>query len=342
MDTAQRPEKNGSDAMDMTLVTGPNGFVGSHLVSALLSEGVRVRCLVRRTSDLRWIRGLPVELVTGELSDRASLVQAVSGVRRIYHLGGVTRAANRESYFRANAGGTENLLSAAVQAAAGIAKFVYVSSLAAAGPSRTGDPVREDMEPKPLSWYGMSKLEAEKICLSYSDRLPVSILRPPPVYGPRDTDFLMYFRMLSRHISPAPGWRSRYASLVYVDDLVQACLAAGKHPDSRGRTFFVISDECVSYAELAEAISRAMEKKAFTFHLPMAALFIAAVFQEAVSRVTRKTPLLNLQKAREFRERRWVCSGDSIREMLGFKPRFSSLAGIPPTVEWYRREGWIG
>jgi nucleoside-diphosphate-sugar epimerase len=328
--------------MDLTLVTGANGFVGSHLVSALLNEGARVRCLVRRTSDLRWIRELPVELVTGELSDRPSLLHAVSGVQRIYHLGGVTRAGSRESYFRANAGGTENLLSAALEAAPGIAKFVYISSLAAAGPSRTGDPVREDMEPNPLSWYGMSKLEAEKICLSYSDRLPVSILRPPPVYGPRDTDFLMYFRMISRRISPALGWRARYASLVYVDDLVQACLIAGRHPDSRGRIFFVISDECVSYAELAAAVAGAMGRKVFTVHVPMAALSIAAAFQEAVSRVTRQTSLLNFQKVREFRERRWVCSGESIRKVIGFEPGFSSLAGIPLTVEWYRREGWMG
>ncbi|MBN1895009.1 NAD-dependent epimerase/dehydratase family protein [bacterium] len=325
----------------MTLVTGANGFVGSHLVSALLAEGSRVRCLVRRTSDLRWIRGLPVEFASGELSDRASLLRAVRGVNRIFHLAGVTRANSRESYFRANARGTENLLSAVSEAAPGIAKFVYISSLAAAGPSRTGAPVREDMEPEPVSWYGMSKLEAEKNCLSYSDRLPVSILRPPPVYGPRDTDFLIYFKLIARRINPALGWGSRYASLVYVDDLIQACLAAGGHPDSRGRIFFVVSDECVSYSDLASAIAHAMGKRAFTLRVPFAALTVAAACQEMVSRWTRKPSLLSLQKVKELRERSWVCSGERIRTMLGCRPRFSSLAGIPGTVAWYRREDWI-
>ena len=144
------------------LVTGGNGFLGSHLVEALIRRGYRVRCLVRRTSDLRWIQGLRVEYVHGNLADLTSLSRAVQGVDYVYHSAGVIKALKPETYYRVNRDGTRNLLQVCSDSRENFKKFIYVSSLAAVGPSPNGRPLREESCPRPVSDYGRSKLEGEE------------------------------------------------------------------------------------------------------------------------------------------------------------------------------------
>lgn len=184
---------------DLVLVTGANGFVGSHLVEALLAKGYRVRCMVRRTSDLTFIQHLPVEWAYSDLGDSAAgdLQEACRDVDAICHCAALTRALKEETLHRVNSQGTVALARAGIEANLNLRRFVHVSSQAAAGPSQGPDDILDESRPRqPITWYGRSKCAAERALLDMADWLPLTIVRPAPVFGPRDRDFFTYFELV--------------------------------------------------------------------------------------------------------------------------------------------------
>ena len=170
------------------LITGATGFIGSHLAEGLHKKGYSVRCLVRRTSNLQWLNGVSIEYVYGDLFDEQILRQAVSGVDYVYHLAGITKAKTKEEYYRGNHLATHNLLQAVLTTNPKLKRFVHVSSEAAVGPNTHDKPVNEQTPFHPITTYGKSKMEAEKECFALMDKLPITIIRPSVVYGPRDKD----------------------------------------------------------------------------------------------------------------------------------------------------------
>ena len=323
------------------LVTGANGFVGSFLVEELLRRGHAVRCLVRRTSNLRWIEHLPVEFVYGEVTQPETLPAAVEGVEQVYHVAGVTKARRREDYFRVNAGGTENLLRACVEHNPGLRRFVLVSSQAAAGPSDGPKPRLETDPPRPLTSYGASKLEAEHVAMRYSDNLPVSIVRPPAVYGPRDRDILILFRYVAHGVNPQLGRGERLISVVHVRDLVAGMLAVGFSESAVGQTYFVAHPEPVKWERFGETMARVMGRKVLKLTLPVWILWPAAVVSELSARLARRPATLNLEKIREIRERYWVCSTEKLQREVGFTAAVDLETGVRETTEWYWEQGWL-
>jgi nucleoside-diphosphate-sugar epimerase len=154
-------------------VTGASGFVGSHLTEELLSQGRKVRCMVRRSSDLDFIRDLPVELVYGDVLDEASVRAACDGVDAVCHCAALTRALDEEAFMRVNVEGTIMLAAACLEQSTDLSRFLYLSSVTAAGPSRDEhDRVDEMREPNPITSYGKSKLAAEQALRSVAGRFP--------------------------------------------------------------------------------------------------------------------------------------------------------------------------
>ena len=175
------------------LVTGPTGFIGYQLVKALIQQGQHVTAMVRASSDVSELEPLGVEIVCADLSDIATLKLATAGQQEIYHLASVTRAVTLDTFDQINLTGFENLLNAAIDTGDN-PRVVFVSSLAAAGPSSVGDPHCESNVSRPISNYGKSKLSAEQVAFRFCDRLKISIVRPPMVLGPRDTRSLQLFQ----------------------------------------------------------------------------------------------------------------------------------------------------
>ncbi|NOZ60491.1 MAG: NAD-dependent epimerase/dehydratase family protein [Calditrichaeota bacterium] len=321
-------------------VTGSNGFIGSHLIEKLVEKKYAVRCLVRKTSDLRWIENLPVEFVYGDVTQSETLIPAVKDVDVVFHLGGLVRALSWDDFFRVNALGTKNLLDTCVRENVNLKRFVYVSSQAAVGPSSDGRKINENDEPAPISLYGKSKREAEKFVWEYRSNFPVTILRPPSVYGPRDDDILEIFKYINWGVKPRVGKKERRISIIYVDDLVRGIVRAAENERGANQIFFLTGEAC-DWAEFENKIAQAMGKKSIQVVVPEFGVNVAAFLGELAAKITRKPALLNKDKAREMKEQFWLVDGAKAEKTLGFKPEISLEKGIKRTYRWYCEQGWL-
>jgi nucleoside-diphosphate-sugar epimerase len=328
---------------DLALVTGANGFVGSHVVDALLARGCRVRCMVRKTSDLRFIEHLPVEWVYRDLGQCSAgeLEEACTGVDAIYHCAALTRALDQETFYRVNTRATQALARCGMEANPDLKRFLYVSSLAAAGPSKGPDDiVDESRPPQPVTWYGKSKRAAEQTLLDMADWLPVTIVRPAPVFGPRERDFRTYFRLVKYGLNLQLGRRDRWMSLIYVHDLTRLILSAADSEETLGEIYFGCG-RGVTYAQFSRAIAEAQGKRTVRVSLPEALLAPMALWARVQGRLTGRPALLNDQRVIDMRQRYWLCSGAKARQDLGFSPDHDLETAVRETTDWYAEHGWL-
>ncbi len=323
------------------LVTGGTGFVGSHLVELLLQKGCSVTCLVRDPARLRWISGLNVNLAHGDCSDTGSLARAVKDISVIFHLAGLTKARRAGEYYEVNHRGTKNILEACALYNPGIKKFIFVSSLAAAGPSPDGNPVKDTDRPRPVSDYGKSKLLAEEETLRHKDRFPVVILRPSAVYGPRDTDVYELFRWAAKGFTIELAGGERFINPCYVEDLAEAALLAARKQTPSGSIYFVAENRPYSWTEFRKTLLSTGGVKARNIKAPYAAAYLIGLAAELGSLFTSDPSITSRQKIREAAQRYWLCDLTKIKNDLGFRARHTLEQGMKITWKWYRENGWI-
>ncbi|MGZ6124136.1 MAG: NAD-dependent epimerase/dehydratase family protein, partial [Myxococcales bacterium] len=301
-----------------------------------------VRALVRPRSDRRVLDKLPhVEFAAGAIGEAASLTSAVEGVDAVVHVAGIVKARRPADFFEVNTQGTKNLLEAA--AGRGVGRFVYVSSLAAVGPSADGTPVPDDAEPRPVTHYGRSKLEAERAVLAAKDRLHVTVMRPPLIYGPRDRETLAFFTSVRNGVLPMTGDGLNTLSVVYVADCAAAIVRAlTKDGAESGRTYFVEDGSVYVWREALAQIESALGRRVFVrFGMPMGVVKMAAAATQLWGKVTNTAQMLTLDKVNELTQPHWVCSGTGARRDRGGEPRVSWAQGVAEAVKWYRAEGWL-
>jgi len=331
----------GSTTCGPVLVTGGTGFVGSHLVERLVAEGYRVRCLVRRTSSLEYLPVRKVELAYGEVALNRGLREAVEGVNLVFHVAGVTKARRPSEYHLGNMQGTANLLRALEESGQPGARFVHVSSLAAVGPSPDGAPLKEDALPRPLTHYGRSKLEAERALERSPLRANAIIVRPPVVYGPRDTDVLKIFQAAARGWLLRIGRQESYVSLVHVHDLVEGLLAAASSPQGDARPYFIANAEPASWSEFAGLVAEFAGQRLRTVCVPAQVAWLTGLAAEVGSRFARKPSILSRDKIREARCRYWLCEPARACRELGFTAKKTLRQGVAETLAWYRMNKWL-
>jgi nucleoside-diphosphate-sugar epimerase len=323
------------------LVTGGTGLVGSHLVELLLREGYAVTCLVRDPLQTHWLEGMNVDLVQGDCLKPESLVPAVRGVSIVFHLAGLTKAKHVRDYYLVNHLGTRNILEACARHNPAISKFVLVSSLAAAGPSPDGSPVKDTDVPRPVSDYGRSKLLAEGEALRYKNVLPVVILRPSAVYGPRDRDMYELFRWAARGLTLELTGGERYVNPCYVKDLAAALLLAAEKNTPNGGIYFVAEKRSYSWSEFRQALLSTGKVRALNIKVPYTAAYLIGLASELGSLFTSRPALTNRQKVREASQQYWTCDLSAIEHELGFKAAYSLQQGLEITWRWYRDNKWL-
>jgi nucleoside-diphosphate-sugar epimerase len=317
------------------LVTGATGFIGSYLAESLSKKGFAVTCLVRRSSSLKWIEHLDLKYIVCDLDDIDSCADKISGFDYIFHLAGLTKAVSEKDFFTANTECTRKLLRVAANRNKDVSRFIYLSSLAAAGPSNEGRPLGEDSPPMPVSFYGRSKLEGEKAVMEYRDRLPVTVIRPSAVYGPRDTDLFVMFKMIKKGIFPY--WGKCHYSLLYVEDLVEGILLSAEKKEAEGKVFFLSDNMVYTNEDIAGEISLALGSKALKMRLPRSLMPFVAFLGEKMS----KKSIINSDKVRELRYSNWTCDAGKAMNELGFQPKITLREGTKWTADWYKIHRWL-
>ncbi|TWT78471.1 dTDP-4-oxo-6-deoxy-D-allose reductase [Posidoniimonas polymericola] len=335
--------------MPTALVTGASGFIGPRLVMRLQSAGHDVACLVRAASKTQRLEQLGARLVRGDVTDPGSLAAAIDGVEHVYHLAGRTHAKNLDSFLSVNEAGTANLLEACARRDAPPV-VLAVSSLAAAGPSAPAAPHRESDAPRPISLYGRSKLAGEQAARRFAADVPLTILRPPVVFGPGDHDGLNLFLGLKySRLHPVPQRKGLPLSLVHADDLADAMALAVERgervpagADDPGHGVYYAADPAVSsWADAGRMAADAMGVRIVVVKLRKYPFLIPALAGELIGRVTGKPTLFGLDKLREASATGWVCSVAKAEEQLGFRCAKPLAERYHETAEWYREEGWI-
>ncbi len=322
----------------LALITGASGFIGSHLAGSLRSRGWQVRCLLRAASSRERLPREGVEVAIGELGDRASLRDALEGMDTVFHLAGRVRGRSRREFLAANLEGTGNLLEAARETRQ-VKRFIFVSSLSAAGPSPDGRPRREEEAPHPVSLYGESKLAAEEEAGRFRDSFAVTILRPAAVYGPGDRETLQLIRMAGRGWRFQPGGRGSTFSAVHVRDVVEGILLAAARTGEEPATYFLADGNVYTWEDTFDLLRDNLGKRTGRFKVPWTAGSAAIRFVAGL--LPRSPAAFYLDKVREMSHKYWVCDITRARTELGFSPRYQLPEGLRKTIEWYREAGWL-
>lgn len=325
------------------LVTGATGFIGSHVADLLLEKNYTVRCTIRRTSNIRWLKDKPIELVETDFANLDSLVRATKDVDYIVHSAGVVAAKNYEGYLKGNRDATANLLKATLLNKLDLKRFVHISSQTVVGPAKSLDkPFTEDMTPNPITKYAKSKLAAEMEVLSYKNILPITIVRPPAVFGPRDTAVFQMFQVAQKGLGTLIGFNRKYLNLIYSDDLARGIVDAMESEKSIGETYFIASEDIYDWNQIINAIKTAMGKNFFIkIRIPHTIVYIVAGISEFFGRFSKSAPVFNIDKGRDFVQNYWICSVEKAKRDLNFKQETDLEKGIDLTIKWYKANGWL-
>lgn len=327
-------------------VTGATGFVGSHLVEALLAQGHEVACLARDAGKAARLFGDGrARIVVGDLRSSGALEDGCRVADVVFHVAGLIAAKHKAEFYTINRDATMRLVEIARAAAPGLRRFVYVSSLSAAGPSRRGRAITEAEPPNPVSEYGRSKLAGEAAVRAA--QVPWTIVRPPAVYGPRDTESLRLFRFARLGVMPLYGDPAQELSLVHVADLARALVAATAQA-CEGRTYFAAHADHTTSRALMAAIFAATRAARARPEIPprfirippalaVAGLWLLGTAARAAGRATMLSP----DKGPELLAEAWTCDPAALARDAGWRAEITLDAGLGSTAAWYVQHGWL-
>ncbi|MDP2303853.1 MAG: NAD(P)-dependent oxidoreductase [Ignavibacteria bacterium] len=329
------------NASSIAVVTGANGFVGSHLVDLLLEKNFTVRCIVRKSSDLKWLNEKNVEIIDSGLQNKEGLRKAFKDASYIFHVAGVVKSKKPEGYFEGNVENTKFILETALEFKDSLKRILIVSSQTATGPSLNGIPVDEKTICKPITTYGRSKFQQEELAKRYFDQLPITICRAPAVYGERDTEIFIFFKTFASGLMTTIGLDIKTISLIHVTDLVNGFLLAALTDKATGEIYFISSEEYYTWEQIGKVTSEVMKMKPFSVKVPHSVVYFIAVIAQFFALFSSKPATLNIEKAKDITRNAWTCSAQKAIKDLGYKQNISIEEGIRRTVEWYKMMKWL-
>lgn len=325
----------------ISVVTGASGFVGSHMVDKLLEAGHHVKCILRKSSSKRWLEGKNVEIVDCGLFDKEKLKVALKDVDYLFHIAGVVKAKKDDDYFYGNVESTKVLLDVVAEVSPNVKRVVITSSQTACGPSLDGTPCNEETIEHPITAYGRSKLAQEKLAKTYMQKIPITIVRPPAVFGPRDTEIYLVFKTYKAGLYTLIGFDDKRLNLIHVKDLVDGIFEATMSDKTISQLYFVASEEFYSWPQVGNAIHKALGKRAITLRLPHSLVYTVAAIAQFLAMFSSKAATFNLEKARDFVQSNWTCDVSKAKNDFGFSQKVKLEAGIKDTIDWYREMKWL-
>lgn len=321
------------------LVTGGTGFIGSHLIDHLQDEkNAEIFALVRNLENLKWLKDMNIHFLNGNLTSIPSLPKNIDYV---FHIAGITKARKLADYYTVNQHGTASFFQSLRAQNIKPKKVFFLSSTAAAGPSLDGNPVKEDDEPHPVSAYGKSKLLGEKEALKYKKDFPLVIIRVSAVYGPRDEDFLPYFKSVKKGILLSQASQESWYHLCYVKDLINSFDLCIQKELASGEIINIADPHHVTWGEFGKTAGETLGKKLLTIKCPSFLLKLAALVLEGTAKITNKPSNFNRDKLKAIMQTSWFTDTSKAERLLSFSPRFSLEEGLQQTLSWYVDHGWL-
>ncbi len=322
-------------------VTGATGFTGYNLVKALLSKGYYVKALVRKNSNLEKLKSLNIDIIEGDLKNKETFKDSLSGIDVVYHVAALYRAEGvpKEEFMKVNYEGTKNLLEASVENR--VKRFVHTSTVGVQGEIKT-IPAKEEDPYSPGDHYQESKLKGELIAKEFfnSGKIKGVIIRPVGIYGPGDMRFLKLFKQVNKGIFFMIGSGKVLYHMTYIDDLIKGMILAGEKEDINGEIFTIGGNEYVKIEELVLMIAKALNKNIKIIKVPVAPVYFAAFLCEIACRTIRVEPPIFRRRLDFFlKDRAFDIS--KAKKLLGYKPSVPLNEGLKITAEWYKKRGYI-
>lgn len=320
--------------MNHVFLTGGSGFLGHHIAARFVAAGWQVGALVRGTSKTAALEALGVSLIRGGLDGGQVVAEAMRGCDVVVHCAGSTASSTEAEYMRINAEGAGAIAAAAV--AARVPRFVLISSIAAHGPSLDGG----DGTDRPISAYGRSKLAGEAAVREIlGDHASLAVLRPPPIYGPRDRALVPVFKLARRGLMPIYGKDAGRFSIVHGVDAADAAFRLATTDAPEG-PYYPEDGTRPTWPGFAAAFAAALDRPVRALPLPRPLFWIAGGLASAWGRMARPHPF-TVDKVREMAAPGWVFSSRRLREATGWTSRIELVAGLRETLEWYQENGWF-
>ncbi len=314
------------------LITGATGFVGKNLIEYLKDKDFNIFALVRKNYDFS---DKNIKIIKGDLFNLSNLKKIDFDV--VIHIAGLTKTLYSKNFYYINSRGTSNLIQFFKEKK--LRHFIFISSLAAFGPTDKNVPIDELSRPLPVSHYGMSKLIAEKILKKSG--ITYTIIRPPAVFGPFDKDILTYFKMVNSRIVLNSGDADRLYSLIYVKDLVKLIYLTILNESAFNEDFFISYDTFYTVFDIIKSIENSSGKKSLKINLPEFFVDIIGYPMQVLYAFTKMPPLLNLDKLKEIKQRNWICSGEKPKTILNFSYSYKFEEAIKETYKWYKEKNYI-
>jgi nucleoside-diphosphate-sugar epimerase len=318
------------------LVTGGTGLIGSHLVEKLIKKN-NVRCLVIKNTDTKFIDNLGIEFVYGDITDIKSLKPAVKGIDKVFHLAAafkkdVPEHPSENFYFKVNVKGTENLLEMCKQN--GVERVVHFSASGVYGPSGN-TPINENSRYNPSNAYEKSKCEGEKLALKYNEAgLPVAIVQPTIVYGPRETSVMLRFFKFVKDRKIIIGNGKNKFNFVYVEDVADGAILASKVKNAIGQKYLLGYEKSYPLSEFVKIITNIFQVPVSKIKIPYLISKGGAFTLELISKFIGVTSPVKISSV-DFLARNHIYDISKSKRELGYKPKISLKEGVELTARWY-------
>jgi nucleoside-diphosphate-sugar epimerase len=325
-------------------ITGGTGFIGSRLALKCLEKGDSVKILGQENNDAeaenrKLIEAKGTEVALASVTDREKVFELVQGSDLVYHLAATQHEANvpDQRFWDVNVAGTKHVLEASIHAR--VKRFIHGSTIGVYGSALEGT-INERSPLKPNNIYGVTKLEGEKLVLSFQDKLPVVIIRISETYGPGDRRLLKLFKAIKKNVFFMIGSGRNMHHPIYIDDLIAGLFLAATAEKAVGRIFVLAGKEPLTTREMVEVIARQLGTKIPKFRVPLSPFLALATLIETVLRPMGIQPPLHRRRMDFFRKS-FVFSPEAAFEELGFIPKYSFQQGVKETARWYAEMGYL-
>ena len=330
--------------MKKILITGASGFIGNFLIEEGLKRNFEVYAAIRKSSNIEHLKNKNIKFIEFDFSNKEDIHSKLSSSPEftyIIHNAGITKSLRKKNFFEINYNYTKNFIEAISFSKQSPLKFIYISSLSAAGPGKNdcSSPISISDTSAPITNYGLSKLSSEKYITEQAS-FPYIIVRPTAVYGPGDKDFFNMVKLINNHIDLMIGFQKQTLSFIYVKDLSRSIYDL-LESTANNKTYFASDGNIYSKTAMSNTIAEIMKKYICRIYIPIVAAKTIAAISEIISSLTGKTSVINTEKIKEFSARNWNCNNSELINDINFKPDYSLEQGLKETIEWYKYKGWI-